>query len=158
MSALPPWLATWFRGNDTGTSSKTIAAALAGNATLTQLTRDRDAPHDTSDVGRCVRLLDLAAANGKRWRRRMGEVAEFAPAWAPLLPIWPEIERAYREDVATQESAKRACLTTKAGTFRRRPLPFHCPPSRCWWLVATTRLHPYDPYRHLSPHPFAESR
>lgn len=157
MSKIPEWLASWWRGWDTGTSSKTIAAVLSGNAAVLQIQRGLDAPHDTSDVGRCVRLLDLAEANGKRWRGRLADVAAVCPAWAPLVDRWPEIEAAYRDDEAAQRAHGAALYVGRTGRrlkCRRTDLPF--PPSRCWWLVATLRER-HDPYQHHTPHPFSPS-
>lgn len=156
MTALPNWLATWWRGQDTGLSSRTIAIALAGNTTLLQTTNQHDLPppSDTSDVGRCVRLLDLAETNGAGWRGRMDEVTRVCPAWAPLIPRWAEIEAAYREDWIAQREAETARWRRKDGSPRIHALPFRGPPSRCWWLVATISGR-YDPYDQLVPHPFA---
>lgn len=156
MSALPEWLAAWWRGNDTGLSSRTIVVALAENTTLLQIVPCSDLmpPSDTSDVGRCIRLLDLAEANGANWRGRLAEVVRVCPRWAPLLPRWAEIEAAYREDEAAQHAARKVVALRKDGTRRRNQPPVKLPPSRCWWLVATT-LDRYDPYAHVKPHPFA---
>lgn len=102
---VPPWLKKWIQGDDTGTSSLTIAHSMVGAADLLQRS---DAPHDTSDVGRCVRLLDKAAENGEDWRSRMAEVVGVCPAWKPLLPIWADVEAAYREDRRAQDEVKSA--------------------------------------------------
>ena len=153
---LPPWLAAWWTGTNTGLSSKYIAAVFSGSKALRQVT-EVAAPWDTSDVGRCVRLLDIAAANGCDWRARIGSLATGHGArWAALAPRWAEIEAAYHEDVAAQAAYRKACLTGKNGRPRRTPrkdIPF--PPSRCWWLVATLASG-YDPYERLTPHPFGQ--
>ena len=52
---IPLWLQNWYRSCDTGISSKTVARVLTG-----EFCENPNAPHDPSDVGRCVRLLDLA--------------------------------------------------------------------------------------------------
>ena len=159
MSALPEWLAEWWRGMDTGLSSRAIAVALAESVALLQITPTHDLcpPSDTSDVGRCVRLLDLAAENGCDWRARLPEVVRISPKWASLIPRWAEIEAAYHEDVAAQNAHARAVYISAKGRrlrVKRKDVPF--PPSRCWWIVATTTGR-YDPYDRVTPHPFAAS-
>lgn len=159
--ALPEWLAGWWRGDDTGMSSCFLAAAYSGSTALLQITR-RAAPRDTSDVGRCVRLLDLAAANGCDWRGidALGRMAGLDPTWAPLVPRWAEIEAAYAEDVVAQTAWRVHLSSLYVGSRgrrlvrQRRDIP--CPPSRCWWLVATLRPDGYDPYHDQSPHPFSK--
>jgi hypothetical protein len=93
---IPRWLRTWFKGNDTGLSSRTIAWILSGNVEAGECAMGSwgwYAPSDTSDVGRCVRLLDLAAANGEDWRARLGEVAAVAKVWRPLAPAGAALGR-----------------------------------------------------------------
>jgi hypothetical protein len=175
---VPPWLKAWINSSDTGISSMTIAYALVGAIDL--LDR-KGAPRDTSDVGRCVRLLDAAAAGGDDWRSRLGEVAALCPEWAPLVPIWPQIEAAFHEDVAVQTAARAAyrkvereaylahriahsawlaehgvddLTTDEDAPFYDKPREPPLPPSRCWWLVATARKNGYDPYEKHKPHPF----
>jgi hypothetical protein len=150
MLDVPGWLTSWIRSGDTGTSSKTIAFTMVG---AIGLVARFDAPSDTSDVGRCIRLLDLAAANGEDWRARLPEMAEVSPVWAVLVPVWSEIEAAFAEDVAVQREARQAAMLTKSGRRRKYPVPHPCPPSRCWWLVAKARGG-RDPYASRKPHPF----
>ena len=50
------------------------------------------APADASDLRKCVRLLDLAERHGMDWRARIQEVGDRAPSWAPVAPIWSELE------------------------------------------------------------------
>lgn len=153
---LPPWLAKWWRGYDTGLSSKYIAAIFCSVPAVQQIT-EVAAPWDTSDVGRCVRLLDLASANGCDWRGGVGSLAMgHGDRWAALAPRWSEIEAAYHEDVAAQTAHQKACLISKNGRRRatpRKDIPF--PPSRCWWLVATLTSD-CDPYGQMNPHPFGQ--
>ena len=162
LDALPPWLAAWWRGYDTGMSSKCIAAVCSGSSALWQVT-EMAAPRDTSDVGRCVRLLDLAAANGCDWRACLDKLARSSPKWAALVPRWPEIEAAYHDDKAAQEAWNRAHprhhrhMGGKSERARHHnAVRATFPPSRCWWLVATLQGH-YDPYMDRVPHPFAQS-
>ena len=144
MLFVPKWLQEWIRGGDTGTSSTTIAFVMIGAAPL--LSR-MAAPYDTSDVGRCIRLLDLAEQHGWRWRARLNEVADVCPEWKPLIPRWTEIEAAYYEDKTAQDAHN------KSHYRNHKPIP----PSRCWWLISTIRGHG-DPYQHKKPHPFIEEK
>ena len=84
-----------------------------------------DCPRDTSDVGRCVELLDLAEANGQAWRERIDELAEpFPESWGKLTGYWPRIEAAFRRDVAAQ--SKRRWISVTAS----RPRGATSPPVR----------------------------
>lgn len=155
-NGLPPWLVKWWRSSDTGRSSRFMAAAYSGSDALFQVTEPA-APRDTSDVGRCVRLLDLAAANGCDWRAAipMGRLGLVCREWAPLIPRWADIEAAYLEDVQVQKAWQASLYRGPTGSKRqtkRTDIP--CPPSRCWWLVATLRPGGYDPYDRVVPHPF----
>ena len=77
-------LAEWFAGRDTGLSSQSIALYLsAGVAT-------HCTPSDSSDFGRCHRLL---AHMG--WQDRIGEMASMSNRWAVLTEIWPTLTAAY---------------------------------------------------------------
>lgn len=149
---IPMWLWEWFCARDTGMSSLTIAAALGGRDAAIYASGACSSfgfrpPYDTSDVGRCVRLLDLAAANGEDWRVRLGEVVAVCPEWAPLVSRWAEIEAAYREDVVKQDAWRRVKQP------RRKADRIPRPPSRCWWLVSTLGGG-CDPYSRVVPHPF----
>jgi hypothetical protein len=158
---IPDWLVAWLHGNDHGLSSRFLASCMLDNATLRQVTEEA-APRDTADVGRCVRLLDLAMANGHDWRAAM-PTNDFLLAqrgWVALVPRWTEIEAAYHEDVAAQNAWNKAHPRHRywmPGTSKRaaahNAVRTSFPPSRCWWLVATLQER-YDPYSHVTPHPF----
>lgn len=135
---IPLWLQSWYRSCDTGISSKTIARVLTG-----EFCENPNAPHDPSDVGRCVRLLDLAEENGEDRRSRLVEVAEKVPVWAPLVPRWAEIEAAFREQERAETALADAARKRWPATWRKRVT---WPPSYCWWLVSTLRGHG-DPYK-----------
>lgn len=138
------WLMTWWRSGDTGRSSETIACILSGRQAVAEETaRELTAPWDTSDVGRCIRLLDLAAAHGEDWRGRLAEVATAVPRWRPLVPRWAEIEAAYHADVVTQTAARKAAEKRWPATWHRRAW---CPDSECWRLVSMLSGNG-DPYR-----------
>ena len=152
MLILPDWLAAWLNGSDSGLSSKFIAAFFAGSPVLRQIT-EVNVPHDPSDVGRCVRLLDLAAQNGQNWRERMGELAS-VKEWARLAPRWAEVEAAYHQDVLNQKEWEKQAYTGKKGQRLKRPRDLEFPPAKSYWLVQSL-IGGHDPYKHCNPHPFA---
>jgi hypothetical protein len=80
----------WLHRNDTGTSSLTIFSVLAARPDVLAGRRG-DVPYDTSDFGRCYRLLKIAPG----WRERLGEVAAVYPKWAPLVAAWDELTVLY---------------------------------------------------------------
>ena len=140
---VPRWVIQWREGDDTGVSSRTIACVMIGWPISDIMIGWRgDAPYDTSDVGRCVRLLDLAAEHGEDWRARLHEVAARVSAWAPLVPRWADIEAAYREDVVAQEAWR---AEDYDGNDWRDSRPGR-PPSRCYHLVSVLRGRG-DPYK-----------
>lgn len=160
MTPIPPWFTAWLRGNDTGNSSLTIGFVLLG---AEGLLRDPTTPRDTSDVGRCIRLLDLASKNDCDWRGRLGEVAVAVPKWEPLVSRWGDIVAAYHEDAKAQTAARDARARSSRLDRVKDVKAFWStnvdgspllPPSRCWWLVSTLQGHG-DPYKLLDPHPFA---
>lgn len=95
---IPQAAINWVCGPDTGTSSKTIWAALSGAAGPGPLhlgwsLSHYDIPYDAADLGRCVRMLDLIP----EWQGRLAEVVEVFPAYAPIIERWDELTRLYRE-------------------------------------------------------------
>lgn len=79
----------WLGGNDTGSSSKTIALTALGEmpdgATYQY-------PHDGDDFGRCYRLLQ-AAPEAKAGLDRLAK--DGGAYWAALAARWDEIEAAH---------------------------------------------------------------
>ena len=75
----------WRRGSDTGSSSKFLWSVMMG---AERGDKWRSNPSDSSDLGRCVRLLALIP----EWRPRIGEMAQHSPEWAALVPRWGELE------------------------------------------------------------------
>lgn len=88
----------WANGDDSGTSSKTILAAITGYPFVQR----GDVPHDPSDFGRCVRLLDRFP----ELRPELAKVVEKHPRWAPHVERWDEFEAMYR--AAIDSKAKTA--------------------------------------------------
>lgn len=73
----------WIVGQDTGMSSIAMWAHMQGVRKF-----DRSAPLDPSDLGRCLRLLELIP----EWRPRVQELASLGPRWAALTTHWKELE------------------------------------------------------------------
>lgn len=91
---------TWLFGRDTGQSSKTIFCVLSKQEIYRELTHVRlggrgHLPNDSSDFGRCHRLLELFPA----WRDRLPEVAECFPEWKPLVESWERLTALYLEEL-----------------------------------------------------------
>jgi hypothetical protein len=76
-------LANWFMNGEVGASSKCIAKHLSG-----QEYREWDYPRDSSDLGRCIKLLDAVP----EFRSRISEMASAGKYWAALVPHWGELE------------------------------------------------------------------
>lgn len=75
----------WIVSNDTGSSSKAIWAHMM---CASDSGGDRSRyPSDPSDLGRCLRLLDLIP----EWAPRITEMAQYSPGWAGLVARWDEI-------------------------------------------------------------------
>ena len=84
MSSIEERAAAWRAGRDTGSSSKTLCSMMLG-----ETPRYRDHPMDGSDLGRCLRLLDLIP----EWKPRLAEMATVSPYWAALVKDWADLER-----------------------------------------------------------------
>jgi hypothetical protein len=88
-------LRAWLASDDTGLSSRAMAARLApliGERVL--LGRPTDHPHDPDDFGRCLGLLEAAPA----LREHLPLMADVSPEWACLVGAWDELEALYREE------------------------------------------------------------
>jgi len=81
----------WINGSDKGSSSKAIWAVMMGEKP------ERHAyPNDGSDLGRCMRLLELIP----EWRERLFHMASVSEYWAALVAVWPQLEALHRADDA----------------------------------------------------------
>lgn len=76
----------WIVSQDTGASSKALWAAMMGSKSY------GSHPHDSSDIGRCFRLLDAIP----EWRERLPEMAKVSPYWAALVGDWQALEQLHR--------------------------------------------------------------
>jgi len=84
----------WLGGNDTGSSSKTIALTALGEMPQGA---SHKYPSDGADFGRCYRLIQ-AAPEAKAGLDRLA--TDGGPYWAALAARWDEIEAAYLRDIA----------------------------------------------------------
>lgn len=75
-------LLDWFNSGKTGASSKCIAFHLTGRDS------SGDYPHDASDFGRCVGLLNAVP----ELRVDLPKMASLNRYWAALVEQWDEIE------------------------------------------------------------------
>lgn len=88
----------WWRGTDTGNSSKAIFAVLC-DASLCILIRTKtdpgkskgETPHDSGDMNRCLRLIESIP----EWEGRLQEVADAYPGthWPAIIRRWQEIKK-----------------------------------------------------------------
>lgn len=89
--AAPAKLEEWEQSWDVGASAATIYRALAGRWPAGYGGSGPGTPGDASDFGRCKRLLDIVP----EWRAELAKVAEFCPAWKPLVSAWSKLEALY---------------------------------------------------------------
>ena len=101
-------LAAWLASDDTGTSSRYMAWALAPAAGLSMLRHDSRHPdpwpHDPDDFGRCVRLLE--AVPELRPHIPLLTDSRHGSAWNAIAAEWDTLEAWYREDLPTGKSAR----------------------------------------------------
>ena len=83
----------WFCGNDTGISSKCIAAYMSGVAP--EDIRYTSPPSDPADLGRCLRLLEKFP----EWKTRIPEMANVSKRWADMVPHWDAVAHSMDEEV-----------------------------------------------------------
>lgn len=96
-------LITWFLSGDSGVSSETIVAVMTGNTI--KGTRV-GYPRDSSDLGRCLRLLGRVP----EFRDRLSELSKVSPCWGGLAKHWQLLEGLY----ATEEASERRRNTSDA--------------------------------------------
>jgi hypothetical protein len=92
----------WMVGDDTGVSSKSIAAFMCG-ADLS-FAYWNSPPSDASDLGRCLRLLERFP----EWKARMPEMASIDERWAKIIPHWDEAAAMLAEEVGI-DGSKGSC-------------------------------------------------
>lgn len=79
----------WLAGGDSGMSSEAICYHMLG------MKSDGSFPLDPSDLGRCLRLLELFP----EWKPRMGEMARYSAQWAALVERWDELAEMMADEV-----------------------------------------------------------
>lgn len=79
----------WVVGADTGSSSRSIWAAMLGVGN-----RD-DNPLDPADLGRCLRLLEIIP----EWKPRVPELAALSPEWKALADRWDDLATSMENEV-----------------------------------------------------------
>jgi hypothetical protein len=80
--------AKWAATSNTGASSKAMLSVMLGERPKTSFCY----PHDGSDLGRCIGLLDAVP----EYRERLAEMKVIGPEWAALIDCWPELEARWR--------------------------------------------------------------
>lgn len=79
---------SWLLSDDTGASSTSICAHMLGEPC------EGYAPSDCSDLGRCLRLLDVVPD----WGLRVHEMAAYGPDWKGLIAHWDQIVSLYQHE------------------------------------------------------------
>jgi hypothetical protein len=101
----------WLASDETGLSSREMARRLAplafGSGAVrvpgeSSIFRGPNYPHDPSDLGRCVSLLDAAP----ELREHLPSMADVCPEWAALVGAWDELEALYREELPSGRAPK----------------------------------------------------
>ena len=85
-------LNAWLHSDQTGMSSKYMCSQLS-NACSAEPAH----PHDPSDFGRCLGLLNAAP----ELREKIGRMRDCGPVWTALVDNWSELERLYHEELPT---------------------------------------------------------
>lgn len=85
-------VAGWLVGNDTGSSSKWLAAtAIAGSVPESKYAPSY--PRDASDLGRCIRLIEAAPSV----RNAFPLLAAACGKWAVLIEKWDALTTIYTQ-------------------------------------------------------------
>jgi len=92
-------LIKWLNSDDTGVSSKAIVAYMEG---IEPGRFGYDYPHDPSDLGRCLRLLDIMP----EYKARLKHMKHLSPVWRNLIQNWNEISALYYEEYPTGRAPK----------------------------------------------------
>ncbi len=78
----------WMMAGDTGVSSKTIMHVMEGTKPPSF---GADVPYDSSDFGRCHRLLEAFPS----YRVRLAEMVHHYKEWGPLVREWDRLTALY---------------------------------------------------------------
>lgn len=88
----------WFVSRDTGLSSESIVAFMEG----VEPERGFSYPHDPSDLGRCLRLLELMP----EYKPKMKAMRIVSPEWRTLIDHWEELSALYYEELPSSKAPK----------------------------------------------------
>jgi len=88
----------WWKGTDTGVSSKTIFWVMTTNSPFNAAS----IPHDPDDFGRCYRLLDKFP----QWKKKLDLVSSFHPEWKPFIENWSKLIELYEEEFESGKAEK----------------------------------------------------
>lgn len=91
-------LTAWLASDRVGSSSKYMAHVLTGKTWGAKYAH----PHDPSDFGRCLGLLEAVPA----FRDRLSMMSAESGEWDRLVHSWDEIERLYREELPSGRAPK----------------------------------------------------
>ncbi len=94
-----PGLKLWLGSADTGISSKTMVKTLTGLDALGSW--GPDAPYDSSDLNRCLTLLDRVPT----LRPLLHEMTAVSSVWARMVGAWSRLESAFRLDAIERDLA-----------------------------------------------------
>lgn len=91
----------WLFTGNTGRSSRTMAHFLTG---VPEQLRDADISHplDPSDFLRCLEFLEVVPEA----KNRLADMSAVSPAWAALVPVWPELEALHQEEKNQKKAPK----------------------------------------------------
>ena len=87
----------WAINGDTGLSSLTIWGVMMGVKIPTDHVWRYSPPRDTSDFGRCYKLLQLMP----EWRERLHEVSDQLPDWKPYVDEWGKLTALWAKGART---------------------------------------------------------
>ena len=88
MDSVEKRAAQWAASGETGVSSKAILGVMVSSPPETRFCY----PHDGSDLGRCIGLLDAVP----EYRGRLSEMKCVGPEWSALVGNWSELEAMWR--------------------------------------------------------------
>lgn len=89
-------IGNWLVGDDTGVSSSTMVSICLGakpSKVGAEGVSDYDAPHDSGDFGRCLRLVRAAP----EIRANFNRISRLVPSFKGILENWSELETMYAD-------------------------------------------------------------
>lgn len=97
-------LEAWMEGTDTGASSMAMARVLSGESDLPPI-------FTTSDLGRCVRLLDRFP----ELKENLHLMRPISIRWGRIHDSWEELEALYRKELPTGKFTKLSAVMRSLG-------------------------------------------